>query len=360
MISPEEIGGLIKHPQQISTVAEADLTELINKHPFCSSLHLLLLLRRAEGSDLHFEDHLKNAAIHIPDRQRLFQHINNDLIHSTSTETQSIGEITAETTPVKEESRDVETQPQELTPSTENPGIAQESSDAKVIDPKKEEEETEIKESIAEQNDDGLEQDILISAVGAAFELTGEIEEEDSSVPVHETLEEIVHQSDESKAESKEKAETAPQEKQPKNLTFIQWLQFKQGKIDQGQSALREIADEISTDDLPVIGFGFPEREEKQKMTKNEIDALLNKFIAEEPSISKPKKEFFSPSKSAKQSLEEPVDLVSETLARIHVMQKNYDKAIAAYEQLSLLYPEKKVFFASQIEKIKTEINKQS
>ena len=39
-------------------------------------------------------------------------------------------------------------------------------------------------------------------------------------------------------------------------------------------------------------------------------------------------------------------------------MQKNYSKAIDAYHKLILLYPEKKAFFASQIEKIRQELKK--
>jgi hypothetical protein len=91
-------------------------------------------------------------------------------------------------------------------------------------------------------------------------------------------------------------------------------------------------------------------------MSKKEINALLDRFIEEQPSMSKPQSEFFSPHKNAKQSLEETGEIVSETLAKIHVMQGNYKKAISAYKQLSLLYPEKKTFFASQIEKIKDKI----
>ena len=44
---------------------------------------------------------------------------------------------------------------------------------------------------------------------------------------------------------------------------------------------------------------------------------------------------------------------VSETLAEIFEAQGNYLKAIDAYQQLMLLIPEKKSFFADQIKKLK-------
>ena len=47
---------------------------------------------------------------------------------------------------------------------------------------------------------------------------------------------------------------------------------------------------------------------------------------------------------------------VSETLAKIFAVQGNYPKAIFAYEQLILLIPEKKAFFASQIQELKKKI----
>ena len=80
---------------------------------------------------------------------------------------------------------------------------------------------------------------------------------------------------------------------------------------------------------------------------------LIDTFIENEPSISKPKKEtFFSPAESAKESLLENDSIVTETLARVYLEQGHYDKAIASYEKLSLKFPQKSTFFANQIKLI--------
>lgn len=89
--------------------------------------------------------------------------------------------------------------------------------------------------------------------------------------------------------------------------------------------------------------------EEQEDAIARKFD-LINEFIAKSPRI--------VPSKSTKKvNLAEenqtaPEALMTETLARVYLEQKNYKKAIQAYKILILKNPEKSGFFADQIRAI--------
>jgi len=89
----------------------------------------------------------------------------------------------------------------------------------------------------------------------------------------------------------------------------------------------------------------------KQVQTLEDKVNLIEQFVTKERSKTK-KKEFFSPINQAKKSLEDQMTFVTETLARVYLEQEHYEKAKLAYQNLSLKYPEKSSFFASQIELI--------
>ena len=79
--------------------------------------------------------------------------------------------------------------------------------------------------------------------------------------------------------------------------------------------------------------------------------AIINKFIDENPKI-KPVTNQVSKPKLVNNDEGVSDSLMTETLARIYLEQKNYDKAIQSYKILSLKYPEKSSFFAHQIKAV--------
>ena len=80
--------------------------------------------------------------------------------------------------------------------------------------------------------------------------------------------------------------------------------------------------------------------------------ALIDKFISTNPKID-PKKSSGVSQNLAESHVLQPESLMTETLARIYVEQKNYKKAIQSYNILSLKYPEKSGFFADRIKAVK-------
>jgi len=90
----------------------------------------------------------------------------------------------------------------------------------------------------------------------------------------------------------------------------------------------------------------------------NEKTDVINNFIKNNPSIKAEKNKFFSPTETAKLSIIENEELVTETLARVYLEQEHFEKAIQAYKKLSLKYPKKSSLFADQINLINNLKNK--
>lgn len=113
--------------------------------------------------------------------------------------------------------------------------------------------------------------------------------------------------------------------------SFQEWLQLsKINPIDRTESDFSEKTNQEL------------EAEKNKKLT------LIDKFIEENPKIPPLSKEAIVKDFSV------PIDedksyLMTETLAKVYLEQKKYQKAIQAYEILILKYPEKSSFFANRI-----------
>jgi hypothetical protein len=119
--------------------------------------------------------------------------------------------------------------------------------------------------------------------------------------------------------------------------SFQEWLQL----------ANFSPIERTTTDDKESIVPVF----EKIDAVKQKKTALIDRFIENNPKIS-PVKEMskiaYIPEQSQDQSY-----LMTETLAKVYLEQRKFQKAIQAYEILILKYPEKSTFFANRISDIK-------
>jgi tetratricopeptide (TPR) repeat protein len=116
--------------------------------------------------------------------------------------------------------------------------------------------------------------------------------------------------------------------------SFQEWLQ-----LSRIEPIIREKATEVNSETTSL-------EEEKKKKAE-----LIDKFIEASPKIS-PVKQGPISTTAFEPLKEDTTYLMTETLARVYLEQKKYQKAIQAYEILILKYPEKSSFFANRISDI--------
>lgn len=116
--------------------------------------------------------------------------------------------------------------------------------------------------------------------------------------------------------------------------SFQEWLQL--ARIE---PIVREKEKTTSPETTPLD-------EEKKKKAE-----LIDKFIESNPKIS-PVKHSTTSTTFTESANTDTSYLMTETLARVYLEQKKYQKAIQAYEILILKYPEKSSFFADRISDI--------
>ena len=124
--------------------------------------------------------------------------------------------------------------------------------------------------------------------------------------------------------------------------------------IDQESTNIPKTIDALILAEVPL-----PKRESEPKPVelRKKSASIIENFIKTDPRITPSKSTFYSPSNMAKKSVQEPEDLVSETLANIYAQQGSFEKAILFYQKLSLKFPEKSRYFASLIEDLTKKIN---
>ncbi|MFV5702323.1 tetratricopeptide repeat protein [Flavobacterium sp. XS2P12] len=117
--------------------------------------------------------------------------------------------------------------------------------------------------------------------------------------------------------------------------SFQEWLQ-----LSRTQPIVRETESVNISKTLPIDD------------NKKKKAAIIDRFIETSPKIS-PVKHGVASTVTFDINKDDNSYLMTETLARVYLEQKKYQKAIQAYEILILKYPEKSSFFADRISDIK-------
>ena len=122
--------------------------------------------------------------------------------------------------------------------------------------------------------------------------------------------------------------------------SFSEWLQLTSTKSIKRNAVDKPTSDEKST--------AYQLEEEVLKKKKFE---LIEKFIISKPKLV-PQEKTDEPISVKELVTYDNKELMTETLAKVYLEQKNHNKAIQAYKILSLKYPEKSGFFADRIKAV--------
>jgi tetratricopeptide (TPR) repeat protein len=95
-----------------------------------------------------------------------------------------------------------------------------------------------------------------------------------------------------------------------------------------------------------------PENSIEQTNVPDQKLDVIEQFIRTEPQIARGRLMDFDIGNMAKESLEEDYNLVTETMAKLYVKQGKIEKARKAYKKLIELFPEKSIYFATQLKNL--------
>ena len=310
----KEFINYIKNPNSLEKNSVKELQKLVNDFPYFQSAHLLLSLASKKWDASVYQKSLKKTAIVVTNRSHLFNLIQQFEISNTVIEDSYHQKLVVEEVLEPIDS----TKELNILKATE---LLIENSDSEIT-------ETEFQQKTKPNAEEVLENEIAKQVVSAIVE------------------KQMFNLSDTQLVFN--------QNKEPEN--FTDWLRLIQ-KSNKQLSAenILDINTDNNTDIKTRLEKGKIITQESALNKKLKNLALIDKIIEKSPGQIKIKddQKFYSPEHNAKQSLLENEHLVSETLAKIYALQGSVNKAVRAYEILSLKFPQKSAYFASLIQKLK-------
>lgn len=347
----------IKNPQLLDKESVPELQKLVNDFPYFQAAHILLSMAAKKWDASVYQQTLKKTAIIANNRAHLFHLINgldevleieepkevkqtvfdeNNVVNEDESTLEEIKALKNTIEDIKHEldilkATEIAVETSEIAKTKEdntNKLISVENTNA-VKDKINVSEQIDIEELGLLSEEVAIEKEIEKSLVNAF------VEKEIINTPA-------LHQQNEDNTRAE---------------SFSDWLNLL--KKNNGQSS-EEIKEQVALEKRKQKNALKTNKQLEQEKNEAEIrkqkqKSIIDKIIEINPGVirNKDDKKFYTPVNHAKESLIENEHLVTETLAKIYAMQGNVNKAVRAYEILSLKFPQKSVYFASLIKKLK-------
>ena len=316
---------LLANPQKITSEDLTDLDIVVQKYPFFQSARALQLKGLKNQESFRYNDALKLTAAHTADRDILFEYITSEKFIQNEI-SQTILQHDTSVMEIDVVSEDV----------SENIRI-EKNNEWKVE---------------REKADAILNPNLFQRKVESLTNLVSK--------------EEITENNREEKPEETLELDKPLEFTKKDTHSFSEWLKLTKAKpIERrNETSQKEESVQENTTSTGMLREDILAEEEKERKFE-----LIDKFIQERPKITPAPISGRSSEGTLKKTdmdstsdLDAPYtqttdSLMTETLARVYLQQKNYKKAIQAYKILILKNPEKSGFFADQIRAIEKSIN---
>jgi len=312
----------LNNPYQLTAGNTAALKDTISEYPYLQSARALYLKALNQQRSFLYNSELKKTAAYTTDRDVLFDYIvSEDFITYKSLHIEEVDVV---------DENYIEFKKPEPT--------LDETIEKRILDTlvyiENQDKETELIHKIDQISKSKIEANKIEKE-------TALIEEEQVSteeISTHEVPSKEIHQLEES-LEVGKPLDFSENDK----FSFTEWL-----KLTSTQPIQRETT-EVSNENIePEVKITV---KETVPIKQKNMD-LIDRFIETNPKIT-PSKSAVVPVINMDRLSEEEPFYMTETLARIYLEQKKYQKAIQAYEILILKYPEKSSLFANRIFDIK-------
>jgi hypothetical protein len=302
-----EFLNIIQDSRKVNRQYLQEVRELLEIFPWFQCAHMLLLKGLHNTEDVKFESQLKQSALHVADREVLYYMLS----HLPEKADEEI--VVAE--PADDDQSDSADTMQVVIESGKN-------SEDLINELEKDSIKAEQQGVTDSEEKSDEEQKIIITAESDT--------DESASVIL------IIDNEDQHVEET---------------VTFMDPSFSVEGK----PNLLELVEDEIDLTAENIVSDSEKEHPGEQQDTKKHIqDDLIDRFIRTSPRITpSPEKSDIPLEDISKPFVEGQGKFVTETLARIYINQGYYSRAIEIYEKLSLKFPEKSSYFATQIENIR-------